>query len=358
MLSSAVRKVEGAMKDICFPLHNYIRYNGSTDIIKYFDEIVQNVGSNQMKISGKKVYLVKSSPKDVYSTETHLSQSIQKSNADAEPDRKLSKAQQFFNSLKGLMENFRNDDESKLEGKFRILNQREKLWPLSEVFTLRAFFGLHFASTFPMHSIRNYFGPNVALYFFFTAFFINRLLIIGVVGLLVYLVASTLGLLIEYVFEGNQDPADPDFDLHSWVSLGRDLILWLFSIYVFVWGFRFTRDWEVHEKLFQINNGDVESNEGNQKDAERINVRNYFYTRSLITDEMNTKSNQISRMNMRFMLVVAVTFVMGLICMGVSIQILEGKQFLIKHFNPENVFYLSQQIGGSNQATWSSSSRS
>jgi hypothetical protein len=342
-LSPSTRIIEKAIGDICFPLHNHFRYIGQTESIHDFEDLVRSIGSNKMKISGNKVYLINN--EDHKSEDEELQNELAEVKPQNQEKKEESKAKKFISTLKDHLENFSNDEKSHLEGNFKIMNTETKLWPLNEVFTLKKFMGLRFTSTFPMMSIRNYFGPKIALYFFFVGFLINRLMIIGIVGLIVFLLYSVLDILIEHVIDGNQDPLNSNFDLHSILSLSGDIIIWLFSIYVFVWGFRFARDWEVHEKLFQINNGDIEENLGNHKDEERVNIKNYYYTRSLITDNLNTKSNNYSKMYFRFVLVVITTFLIGCLCIGSSISILELKHYLVGKLHIDNVIFLDQQIG-------------
>jgi hypothetical protein len=312
-----------------------------------------------MMISGNKTYLIKKAeeftesgedktPEELEEEEFAKATNKNENNVHAEKSEKkvpISKTRKVINTLKDHLENFTYDESSSLKGKYAIMNTQTKLWPLHEMFTLKKFFGLGFKSTFPLMSLRNYFGPKIALYFFFVGFMINRLYIIGIIGILSMVLYSVSDMMIKYVFEGNQDPTDPDYDLHSYLSMFNDLIIWGFSIYLFIWGFRFARDWEVNEKIFQINNGDVDENRGNIKDEERVKIKEYHYTRSLITDELNTKSTNEPKMQCKFVLVLLITILLGLLCLGLSIQILEVKNIVVKKLHIDDVVYMDQQIG-------------
>ena len=257
---------------------------------------------------------------------------------DPKDDKKDKKVQ----DIKNKIDNFVGDVDSKLKGEYKILQTKIQLWPLEKVFTIKKFFGLSYSRKFPMMSLRNYFGPKIALYFYFVGFFMNRLYIIGVVGFLVLFIRYGVSAMIDIatIYESTI------FDAYNhWIFLGIDFLAWLFCLYLFIWGFRFSRDWKVHEKIFQINNGDTEENTGNANDNERINIRNYFYVRSMVTDELNTKSNNPKSMNFRIVLTIILTLFLGLMAVGMSIGVLILKNFLLTNkYLWEDPYFETEQL--------------
>ena len=337
--------MEQALEDICFPLHNNYRYMGNTSIANYFNDLVKAIGSNKMKISGDKIYLIKHDTHPPKETDEKSEKTKKVDVKEEEEGSRFSKAIKFISNLKEHLWGFSKDEDSNLKGKYAVMNTQKKLWPIHEVFGLKKFMGLRFKSRFPLMSLRNYFGPKIALYFFFLAFFINRLYIIGIVGVIVMALYTAADMLLKYVIVGNQDPTDPAYDLHAYMVILNDVVIWLFSVYLFIWGFRFGRDWEINEKIFQINNGDIQENKGNIKDEERIKIKDYHYTRSFITDEMNTKTGYQSHINAKFVVVILLTILMGFVCLGLTIQSLELKHYLVGQISLDNVIYIDQQAG-------------
>lgn len=101
----------------------------------------------------------------------------------------------------------------------------------------------------------------------------------------------------------------------------------------------------MYEKLFQINNGDTDENQGNILDEDRIKINNFYYTRSFITDELNKKSNDSGKMNMKLCVAIFVTFLLGALSMGISIGILEFKHFFLSVLKEDGFVSLNQQVG-------------
>ena len=321
----------GALNDICFPLHNYERQDGTHSLSSDFLKLINSIGSNKFKLKGNQIFYISGNKQTYKERMTNIGK---KEYVEEEKE----KAGQHHNKQK--------KQKHKYDQQYKILKNEQNLWPLTEKFTFSKFFGLKFKLKFPIFTLRNYFGSKIALYFYFIGFLINRLFLIGLVGLFVSIAYLVLDILAKKVYPSTNSDS---WDTHAILGLSQDGISWLFSIYVFIWGFRFSKDWKVFEKSFQILNGDIYENLGNQADRERAKIRNYHYKRSLISDELNTKSKDETRVILKFYLAMASTFFMIIISIGISIGILEVKRVLIAKSETlmefDNIFFLPFQIG-------------
>jgi uncharacterized protein YkuJ len=314
-----VKLVVKAIGDICFPLHNYFRFHGNTELFPIFDSLVEEVGSIKVKIVGDKQYLVPKPKQPAHSA--HLNDSVYLK------ERKK--------TIKHLVDNFKEKPDSVLSGKYKLLEVKKKFWPLSKVFTLSKFLGLKFSSKFPFYTLRNYYGPKIAIYYYFLGFFINRLVIIGVVGLLIFLIRITTEIFLESIAETDPNSAvnTISLNLNYLIHITLDFMVWLFCLYLFLWSVRFERDWKTHQKIFQINNGDTEENEGNMKDEDRITIKEYHYTRSIVTDEMNKKTNKPFVEKFRITMSFIFVLLLGLLSIGLSICNIEFKNYMSQVFH-------------------------
>lgn len=328
-----VQNVRKAIDDVCFPLHNHFRQIGNKaeqqKEAQMYKDIINKIGSSKLRLKGNKLYYI---PKEA-APMTEVK------------DRAGNKQLKFDDELGDLKKRDAPEEgPAEYEKEYLALKTEEQLWPLSEKFLITKVMGLRFQSQFPLLSLRNYFGSKIALYFYFLSFFINRLLIIGIVGMLMSMAYFTFDILAKVVFPNETN--NLSYEVQDYLILAQDAVTWAFSIYVFIWGFRFTRDWEVLEKAFQINNGDLSENKGNLKDSERSKIREYFYERSLVTDELNTKTKSQSVVNVRFALAVGVTLLMVAVSVGLSMSILEIKRVFIDLIDyEEDILYLPFDIG-------------
>lgn len=320
-----IKIVKNAIQDICFPMHNYFRFRGEISLHSIFDQLVDEIGSNKIKIIGNQQFIV---PKPATEKANELKKLFKMSNL---PEDIVSK-------LKTEIDGFKQDKESNLTGKYEVLKTKMKIWPLNEIFKTRKFFGIGLKSTFPTYTLRDYFGPKIALYFYFVGFFSNRLYLIGIIGAILYFLKLLIFLLISMYFVPDNLGIGVDYSANAAMFITIDIITWIFCLYVFAWSFRFYRDWKLHEKIFQINNGDTDENTGNILDEERVTIKEYYYSRSLITDELNTKSNFKRLETIRIILGFIFTFLIGLLSVGMSVGIIELKMYLRKFIPREQLF--------------------
>jgi hypothetical protein len=317
------------MKDICFPLHNYARQgkDSGEDISEVYKKLMVKIGSNTLRLKGKKLYYVPDEIK-VVQEKNQIGQS--EIMIEGEDDKKEKNQK--------IVEEF--------DKEYQILKTETKLWPLTDTFKFSNFLGLKFSNKFPVLSLRNYFGSKIALYFYFVGFMINRLFIIGIVGVIVSLLFLAGDILVKYFFVHVKDTTK--YTTHDILSLVHDLIMWLFSIYVFIWGFRITRDWEIFEKSFQIINGNTNKISFNKKDAERVKIKDYFFSRSLVTDELNTKSKNLNLVTLRFVAACIITGMIILFNIGLSMAILEARISFVNNYpelmEVEKMIYFPLQI--------------
>lgn len=303
-----------SIEDICFPLHNNARQEGSlaNENFNIYQDLITKIGSNTFRLKGNKVFYVPSEVK-----------MIKKKNEIGEDEVNI----EGEDETKGID---KIQPQEKLDAEYSILKSEYKLWPLTEKFTFSTFLGLKFTSKFPILSLRNYFGSKVALYFFFMGFLINRLFIIGILGCLMIMAYLAIDILTKYFFLNEKDTSR--YSIHDYLTLSQDLLAWIFSIYSFIWGFRMTRDWEIIQKSFQIQNGNTSDLSYNEKDTERVKIKSYYYTRSLVTDELNTKSKNESMVTFRFIVVLLLTLLLILFNIGFTIGILEAKTQFVKNY--------------------------
>jgi hypothetical protein len=317
--------VLSAIEDICFPMHNYFRFRGDTFLHSVFDQLVDEIGSNKIKIIGNQQFIV---PKPATEMANELKKLFKMHNL---PEDTVDK-------LKTQIDGFKQDKESKLTGKYEVLKTKMKIWPLNEIFKTRKFFGIGLKSTFPTYTLRDYFGPKIALYFYFVGFFSNRLFLIGIVGAMLYFLKLLIFFLISMYFVPDNLGIGVDYSANAAMFMTIDIITWIFCLYVFAWSFRFYRDWKLHEKIFQINNGDTDENTGNILDEERVTIKEYYYSRSLITDELNTKTNFKRLESIRIVIGFILTFLIGLVSVGMSIGIIELKTYLGQYIPKDHLF--------------------
>ncbi|KAL4457094.1 hypothetical protein ABPG74_014732 [Tetrahymena malaccensis] len=123
----------------------------------------------------------------------------------------------------------------------------------------------------PFQQIRDYYGEKVALYFSFLGFYTNSLLIIGIIGLIIFIIQQL------YVF---QDPANANY-----LNIA-------FGCLKIAWTSRTLYNWKRQEKLIASKYGQLQEKKANDderniEDEERPGFDG-IYMRSLITDNMNS----------------------------------------------------------------------
>ncbi|EAR99585.2 calcium-activated chloride channel protein (macronuclear) [Tetrahymena thermophila SB210] len=123
----------------------------------------------------------------------------------------------------------------------------------------------------PTQQIRDYYGEKVALYFSFLGFYTNSLLIIGIIGLIIFIIQQL------FVF---QNPANANY-----LNIA-------FGCLKIAWTSRTLYNWKRQEKLIASKYGQLQDKKGNDdernvEDEERPGFDG-IYMRSLITDNMNS----------------------------------------------------------------------
>ncbi|KAL4508263.1 hypothetical protein ABPG72_003567 [Tetrahymena utriculariae] len=123
----------------------------------------------------------------------------------------------------------------------------------------------------PFQQIRDYYGEKVALYFSFLGFYTQSLMIIGIIGLIIFVIQQL------FVF---QNPANANY-----LNIA-------FGCLKIAWTSRTLYNWKRKEKLIASKYGQLQDKKGNDderniEDEERPGFDG-IYMRSLITDNMNS----------------------------------------------------------------------
>ena len=144
---------------------------------------------------------------------------------------------------------------------FRYSSDFALSYPVSKAIVpkklINYFFG-HLRS-YPMDTMRQYFGEKIALYFSFVAFYRDRLVVPSIVGVLMAIFL--------FVYRGGEqlkeesDPAKVKQLFGSWrwtVERGYEWCSTFFAIYVTIWSTYFLKKWDSFEKEFAVKYGQTE----------------------------------------------------------------------------------------------------
>ena len=297
--------------------------NKEEDILKREEIIFQN----KLKESNIDIDNIKKNQND--------DASVNKSNISENPEN-----ENYKNKQPGSMSKYESvvfpylSDDSKLylQNNLKDFNNYHKntlmieqeFYPVSFLFQISLFKPNHM----DVNLLKDYFGEKIALYFLFTSSIMKFMIPILIFGLLLwifqfviwYFISSTEGRTLQIIVT---------------------VLLWVFATSVITWCGFFILKWKHNEEEFLIRSGSFKDD----RNKERIGFKNPIYKRSLITDNLNSRTSNAAGLFFRTI----ASYLCCLLIYGVSFGLTVGI-FFIKSavyrafpFHEEYV-YLDQNI--------------